>query len=127
MFVSKKKIKVFEERLSQVEEENSTLKIKVFSLEEKLANHKLYISKELSSVYEKLVEVQKELSRKITDDCEKQNLLKMIEDTREALDTSRDKLYGELLAMRDSKQKDDDENTIASIMDEYMNGGKEDE
>lgn len=126
MFISKKRFEKLEKELYRARGGILRHEANISSLENSLANHKLYVAKELSSVYEKLVEVQKELSRKITDDCEKQQLLKMIEDTREAFDISRDKLYGEILALRDSMHEDDDEDG-ASIMDEYLNGGKADE
>ena len=126
MFISKKRFEELEKELYRARGGIVRHGARISALEESLANHKLYIAKELSSVYEKLVEVQKELSRKITDDCEKQKLLKMIEDTRETFDASRDKLYGELLALRDSMHEEDEEDG-ASIMDEYLNGGKTDE
>lgn len=126
MFVSKKRFEELQREVYRTRGGVIRHEAKISALEESLVNQKLYIAKELSSVYEKLVEVQKELSRKITDDCEKQQLLKMIEDTREAFDISRDKLYGEILALRDSMHEDDDEDG-ASIMDEYLNGGKADE
>ena len=125
MFMSKKKIKAFEERLYQAEEESAKLKRKVFSLEEKLAKHELYTAKELSEVYKKLVEVQKEISRKITDDCEKQNILAMIKELKEKLDFSVEKIYGDMLALRGARGEEDEDG--ASIMDEYLNGGREDE
>ena len=125
MFMSKKKIKAFEERLYQAEEESAKLKRKVFSLEEKLAKHELYTAKELSEVYKKLVEVQKEISKKITDDCEKQNILTMIKELKEKLDFSVEKIYGDMLALRGARGEEDEDG--ASIMDEYLNGGKADE
>lgn len=135
MFVSKKKIEEFQNEfylarggLARLQARVEVLEEDVKDAEKALEECKIYTTRELTEVYKKLVSVQKEFSRKITDDCEKEDLLKMIEALREKLDTSLSKLYGDMLELRDSADsKDDEEKTIASVMDEYLNGGKENE
>lgn len=135
MFISKKDFSEFQDKfylvksqLVKLQERIETVEENIINSEKALEEYKISSTRELNDVYKRLLSVQKDFSRKMTYDCEKDNLLEMIEDLREKVDVSLSKLCEEISELRKSGcSKDETDKSIASIMDEYLNGGNKDD
>ena len=124
MFGTKKKI-------ARLEKDIERLEAAITKDREERSRERLRTLEEITSVYALLLQVQKASAENGQADRE---LLLLIEETRNLLDALKGKIDDELLSMRQSdellgdteeRKKKDKPLTLAEVMDEYLNGGKD--